>query len=75
MAERLRQALAERPVESESFPALVTASFGVATLQPDVTDLLQLLNRADTALYHVKQAGRNQVILWNPDFHSELPSP
>jgi diguanylate cyclase (GGDEF)-like protein/PAS domain S-box-containing protein len=75
MAERLRQELASRPVESESMPALVTASFGVATLTADVSDLMDLLNRADIALYHVKQAGRNQVILWNSDFHSEIPFP
>jgi diguanylate cyclase (GGDEF)-like protein len=75
MAERLRQALASRPVESESAPALVTASFGVATLTADVPDLMQLLNRADIALYHAKQGGRNQVLLWNSDFHSEVLFP
>ena len=75
MAERLRQELASRPVESESMPALVTASFGVATLMADAPDLMQLLNRADVALYHAKQAGRNQVILWKPDFHNEIPFP
>jgi diguanylate cyclase (GGDEF)-like protein/PAS domain S-box-containing protein len=75
MAERLRQELASRPVESESFPALVTASFGVATLTANVADLMELLNRADIALYHVKQAGRNRVILWDSDFHTEIPLP
>jgi diguanylate cyclase (GGDEF)-like protein len=75
MAERLRQELASRPVESEPMPALVTASFGVATLMADAPDLMQLLNRADVALYHAKQAGRNQVKLWEPDFHNGIPFP
>lgn len=73
LAERLRQALASRPVEAESLPALVTASFGVATLIPGVTDLMYLLNCADVALYYAKQAGRNQAVLWNPDIHNEIP--
>lgn len=73
LADRLRQELASRVVEAESTPALVTASFGVATLMPDVTDIMQLLNRADVALYRAKQHGRNQVILWQPDFHQEIP--
>jgi diguanylate cyclase (GGDEF)-like protein len=75
MAERLRQALASQPVETESVPALITASFGVAALMADVTDLMDLLNRADVALYHAKQTGRNQVVLWNADFQSEIPLP
>ena len=72
-AERLRQELASRPVQSESISALVTASFGVATMMADMTDLMQLLNRADIALYHIKQSGRNQVMLWNPELHNGIP--
>jgi len=74
LAERLRQELISGPVESESLPAMVTASFGVATLNDSVTDLMQLLNQADVALYQVKQAGRNGVILWSPKTKSESSS-
>lgn len=73
LAERLRLELASRRVEAGSVLVLVTASFGVATLANGVTDLMQLLNRADVALYHAKQAGRNQATLWQAGLHSEIP--
>jgi diguanylate cyclase (GGDEF)-like protein len=59
-------------VETDSTPALVTASFGIASLTPDVTDLLTLLNRADAALYHAKHSGRNRCVLWTDDLKSSL---
>ncbi len=65
LIERLRQELASTPVETDDTPAFVTASFGIATIAPDVADLLNLLNRADLALYHAKQAGRNRCVLWS----------
>ena len=71
LAERLRQELASRVIESEAVPVLVTASFGVAALTERITDLMQLLNRADAALYWAKQAGRNRAVLWQADFHQE----
>ena len=74
LAERLRQELISEPVASGSIPATVTASFGVATLTASVTDLMQLLNQADLALYQVKQAGRNGVILWVPKTTGESSS-
>lgn len=40
----------------------VTASFGVASLQPDQQDL-DLIGQADAALYRAKQHGRNRVSL------------
>lgn len=67
LIERLRHELASTPVETDTAPAFVTASFGVASLSPDVADLLTLLNRADLALYHAKQTGRNRCVLWNDD--------
>lgn len=39
----------------------LTASVGVATLQPEDTDLEDILRRADAALYRVKAAGRDGV--------------
>jgi diguanylate cyclase (GGDEF)-like protein/PAS domain S-box-containing protein len=74
MAERLRQELTAGSLESDPIPAVVTASFGVATLTNTVTDLMHLLNRADIALYKVKQMGRNRVILWDSEVNNEIAS-
>jgi diguanylate cyclase (GGDEF)-like protein len=75
LAERLRQELASKPVETNSQSVLVTASFGVASLNTGITDLLQIINRADVALYQVKHSGRNQVQMWTPLLEDEIPTP
>lgn len=62
-AERLRQAVAGAPVDGlngEPLPS-VTASFGMAMLEPGQT-FTMLLAQADEALYRAKGQGRNQVV-------------
>ncbi|WP_180953565.1 GGDEF domain-containing protein [Bacillus sp. T33-2] len=56
-AERMRML-----IESHNFEEAgsITASFGVATLQPE-DGIESVINRADAALYLSKQRGRNQV--------------
>ncbi|GII23096.1 diguanylate cyclase [Planosporangium mesophilum] len=61
LAERLRTAICERPVETEAGPLPVTISVGVAHVDSGEQDLSQLLERADSALYVAKQHGRNRV--------------
>ena len=61
-AERLRYALAERPLELEGRTLEVTASFGVAQLAPGQS-ADELLQAADTALYRAKEQGKNRVSL------------
>src|SRR5581483_11859697 len=46
-----------------SFP--ITASFGVAALDPD-GDPESLLRRCDRALYQAKRAGRDRVVVFDP---------
>ena len=58
LAERLRAIVAEQQIPEVG---KVTASFGVALLQPQ-ENLSQLFARADQALYQAKRQGRNQVI-------------
>ena len=58
VAERLRAALAERPIVPLDRP--VTASFGLARLEP-ADEPLTLRDRADAALIAAKRAGGNRV--------------
>jgi diguanylate cyclase (GGDEF)-like protein len=68
MAEQVRLAIAAMPVESEDGqPLKVTASIGVATLQPGIFEKPeQLIKAADLAVYAAKHAGRNAVRIFTP---------
>jgi diguanylate cyclase (GGDEF)-like protein len=61
IAERVRRAVAEEPVATDSGAVTVTISVGVASAGPGREDLHTLLKAADAALYEAKQAGRNRV--------------
>jgi len=63
-AERLRRALADRAVAAAGTNIPITASFGVAgcdAVQPCNGEAL--IQAADAAMYHAKQAGRNRIEL------------
>ena len=57
LAERLRQAIATMRVRCEPVQLSVTASFGVAQLQPGHS-AGQWIERADLALYRARRGGR-----------------
>lgn len=61
VAERLRLTLERASIEANGIQVSVTASFGVAEIDPQRMDLDDLLNRADQALYRSKNSGRNHV--------------
>jgi diguanylate cyclase len=64
LVDRLRRHLAELPITLDDGTVLhVTASFGIAPLQPD-RSVLEAIAMADQAMYAAKRAGRNQVRLW-----------
>jgi diguanylate cyclase (GGDEF)-like protein len=64
---RLRDAVSRRleQVGADGRTAGVSASFGVALLDPDF-DALESLDRAGQALMLARTAGRNQIICWDP---------
>jgi diguanylate cyclase (GGDEF)-like protein len=61
VAERARRRIASLRVPAGDGTVGVTASFGVADNSLRSTDFDSLINRADTALYDAKHAGRNRV--------------
>jgi diguanylate cyclase (GGDEF)-like protein len=67
LAERLRQAVAERPMTKRPGALVaVTASFGVASF-PEASTPAALFAAADEALYRAKAAGKNRVVCAEPD--------
>lgn len=62
VAERIRQRLAEHPVDTSGPAVPLTVSIGVATwLEGECPIALE--GRADAALYRAKQTGRNRVVM------------
>ena len=62
MAERIRTTIASTALDTRDGPLRVTASFGIAMLEPDDAGPETVLVRADRALYAAKAAGRNRVV-------------
>lgn len=60
--ERIRANLANQPIEVSNERIYVTTSIGVASFHNDESEL-ELMTRADKALYAAKSAGRNLIIL------------
>jgi diguanylate cyclase (GGDEF)-like protein len=61
VAETLRAEIHDHPVMFNDAPITVTASFGVTVITPGEVDPLQIMARADGALYRAKEDGRNCV--------------
>lgn len=62
LAERLRAAIATRPVRLPDAEIQLTVSGGVAELVAADQDATALLARADAMLYQAKAAGRNRIL-------------
>jgi diguanylate cyclase (GGDEF)-like protein len=61
VAERIRAAVAALALDLETGAWPMTVSLGVATMRGQSTDIEDLLQRADQALYQAKDLGRNRV--------------
>ncbi|NUN48226.1 MAG: GGDEF domain-containing protein [Candidatus Brocadiae bacterium] len=62
VAERLREAISARPIQTRAGAVPVTISAGVATLGARTSTPEALLAEADRALYSAKERGRNCVV-------------
>jgi diguanylate cyclase (GGDEF)-like protein len=60
-AERLRQRIADTPLQVDGHALPVTVSVGIAALSAADSNADQALIRADQALYRAKRGGRNRV--------------
>jgi diguanylate cyclase (GGDEF)-like protein len=60
-AERLRGTVEQREFRADGEAVRVTASIGVASVQPDMQAPEDFLRAADARLYEAKQGGRNRV--------------
>jgi diguanylate cyclase (GGDEF)-like protein/PAS domain S-box-containing protein len=67
LAERVRLAVQKINVPLPAGRCHFTISAGVSVHEPGTTDLSQLLQNADEALYEAKDAGRNRVRVAHPD--------
>ena len=63
IAERIREAISESKVEFKGQVIPITASIGIASTESGVSDLNQMLQIADSALYEAKRIGRDQVLI------------
>jgi diguanylate cyclase (GGDEF)-like protein len=62
IGEKLRAALERIQFSWEETPIPLTASFGVAEYDNEAT-LLELISKADRAMYQAKEAGKNRVVV------------
>lgn len=64
LAERIREDVGKLVLDSEKGTFKVTMSIGVSAFPDDSTDRAELIDRADQALYHAKESGRNRVVTY-----------
>lgn len=63
-AERIRLAVQNNPIKAYDATVRVTVSVGVATFPENGTEVHELIDKADWALYRAKKLGRNRVCLF-----------
>jgi diguanylate cyclase (GGDEF)-like protein len=69
LAKRLRKAVEETPLTGEDLAPVgpITISAGVAGYPEQGDRADEILQRADVALLHAKDEGKNRVVVWHPE--------
>lgn len=62
---RLRQEIEKKHIRAYDEDLQITVSIGASLFPKDAKDTEDLINKADEALYHAKQTGRNRVCFWD----------
>ena len=62
LGERLRKAVANTSFDVSGKRISATVSIGLATFPAQVSDITQLMEKADESLYLCKRTGRNRVM-------------
>lgn len=62
VAERIRSAIVNRPLEFEGSTTKISVSIGVSSYPNDGKTLTSLVENADKAMYQAKTEGRNKVV-------------
>ena len=66
VAERVRAAIAAKPVATDAGVVTITASLGIAvSMHDEPLETQEMLRSADEALYQAKARGRNRVELFD----------
>ena len=74
MAERIRRAVSDRPIEADGAAVVVTLSAGCASLAcAGACGVTELIRLADQRLYRAKGGGRDRVVSSEPRLRSIPP--
>lgn len=74
VAERLRQGVLDI-VKKQGLATTVSVSCGISAYSPTMRDASELVEQSDAALYKAKQAGKNQVAIWQGETPLAQPNP
>lgn len=67
LAHRLREHIAETPLETQAGPVMLSMSIGVVAWNESITSPAALLQEADYAQYAAKHAGKNRIAWRDPE--------
>ncbi len=65
MAERLRKTISDVKFKADGNIFHVTISTGIAAWSKEIKSTMDFIDRADKALYHAKNSGRNRCVVWD----------